>query len=339
MPSVLAVAIRNAVGGDGPFTLREIHDLFESYGFEERVVVEDAGGERRTAAQQHLAAIRWSRDAQERLLQLVEEVLGSYPASADPPATVAIRLRAARDSVRASTDPAERHAGGDLNDVWGPGHVRCFISHTSAHRADVGSLATQLAKHGLAPFVAHDAIRPSEQWQDVIRRALDSCHVLLAYVTPDFPVSDWCDQEVGWALGRGVPVIPVRVNHDPYGFFGSIQAVTPQSGLGAVPLTSLVIEALITASRPVPGRSPSTLRDAVVAAVVEAFVSAPSFDLVRARFNFLTRIPPDEITADLRARLLDACAANDQIANGVISEPRPPRSAPDAVRQHLGIVG
>lgn len=340
MPASLAVAIRNAVGGYGPFSVREVHDLFESYGFSTRAQVEDAGGERRTAAQEHLQAIQWSSsDAQQRLFRLVEEVLAHYPETDDPPATVAIRLRAARDNVRATTEAAHTPADVDVDGVWGAGSVRCFISHTSAHRVEVATLADQLTSYNVAAFVAHDAIRPSEQWQDVIRRALGSCHVLLAYVTPDFPASDWCDQEVGWALGRGVPVIPIRVGQDPYGFFGSTQALTPPTVPGAVPLPSLVIDALITASRPAASQPRTPLRQAVVIAVVESFGSAPSFDSVRTRFKLLTRIPPDEIDGTLRATLLAACQSNNQIAHGVINQPLPPRDATDAVREHLGISG
>jgi hypothetical protein len=40
---------------------------------------------------------------------------------------------------------------------------------------------------------------------------------------PGFKESNWTDQEVGVAVGRGVLVIPIRKELDPYGFIGKYQ--------------------------------------------------------------------------------------------------------------------
>ena len=47
-----------------------------------------------------------------------------------------------------------------------------------------------------------------------------------ALMTDDFHDSDWTDQEVGFALARGVPVIAVKLGRDPYGFLGKFQALS-----------------------------------------------------------------------------------------------------------------
>ena len=46
-----------------------------------------------------------------------------------------------------------------------------------------------------------------------------------ALMTEGFHDSDWTDQEVGFALARGVPVIAVKLGRDPYGFLGKFQAL------------------------------------------------------------------------------------------------------------------
>ncbi|MGA3309432.1 MAG: hypothetical protein ABSD08_12570 [Xanthobacteraceae bacterium] len=46
-----------------------------------------------------------------------------------------------------------------------------------------------------------------------------------ALMTKDFHDSLWTDQEVGFALARGVPVIAVKLERDPYGFLGKFQAL------------------------------------------------------------------------------------------------------------------
>ncbi|EOG7766869.1 toll/interleukin-1 receptor domain-containing protein, partial [Vibrio parahaemolyticus] len=40
-----------------------------------------------------------------------------------------------------------------------------------------------------------------------------------------FKESNWCDQEVGVAVGRDVLIIPVRKGLDPYGFIGKYQGI------------------------------------------------------------------------------------------------------------------
>jgi TIR domain len=75
-----------------------------------------------------------------------------------------------------------------------------------------------MGSFGVDAFVAHDTIEPTRPWQDVIESALATCHALAALVTTDFKESNWCDQEVGFAVGRGILIISVRIGHDPYGF-------------------------------------------------------------------------------------------------------------------------
>jgi len=42
-------------------------------------------------------------------------------------------------------------------------------------------------------------------WQAQIEHALRSMQAFVAIVHPEFNSSAWCNQEVGWALGRRVP--------------------------------------------------------------------------------------------------------------------------------------
>jgi len=74
-------------------------------------------------------------------------------------------------------------------------------------------------------FVAHLSIRPTREWQDEIERALFSMDALIALLTKDFQKSNWTDQEISIALGRKVPVIPLKIEKSPYGFIGKIQAI------------------------------------------------------------------------------------------------------------------
>jgi hypothetical protein len=63
----------------------------------------------------------------------------------------------------------------------------------------------------------------------------------VAVMTERFHVSDWTDQEVGFALARGVPVIALRLGRDPYGFLGKFQALTRDWDSAAEGIVKLLI--------------------------------------------------------------------------------------------------
>lgn len=48
----------------------------------------------------------------------------------------------------------------------------------------------------------------------------------VALMTVSFHESLWTDQEVGFAIGRGVPIIAAKLGRDPYGFIGKFQALS-----------------------------------------------------------------------------------------------------------------
>lgn len=113
----------------------------------------------------------------------------------------------------------------DSERIWKSGHFRLFASHVTKHKKEVHAFKESCAKRGIDLFVAHDDIAPSTTWQREIESALASCHAVVALVTEEFHDSVWCMQEVGWALGRGVMVLPVKTPSNPKGFLGEIQAV------------------------------------------------------------------------------------------------------------------
>ena len=67
---------------------------------------------------------------------------------------------------------------------------------------------------------------PQKAWQDEIENALFSMDAFVALMTPEFHDSLWTDQEVGVAIGRGVPIIAIKLGTNPYGFIGKFQALS-----------------------------------------------------------------------------------------------------------------
>jgi hypothetical protein len=107
---------------------------------------------------------------------------------------------------------------------WKDGQLRLFISHLAKHRSFAGKLKLLLKRYGISCFVAHDDIAPTKELEDEIITALDTCDALIALMHPNFHVSSWADQEIGYAMGRSVPVCSVRLGQTPYGFIGRYQA-------------------------------------------------------------------------------------------------------------------
>lgn len=108
---------------------------------------------------------------------------------------------------------------------WKSGHFKLFISHLSTFRKTIGHLKKELEKYGISSFVAHEDIEPTKEWQDEIEKGLFSMDALCAVLMPGFKESNWTDQEIGVAIGRGILIIPVRRELDPYGFIGKYQGL------------------------------------------------------------------------------------------------------------------
>lgn len=108
---------------------------------------------------------------------------------------------------------------------WKAGHFKLFLSHLASFKVNTARLQHTLKKYAITSFVAHEDIEPSKEWQTEIEAALHTMDAMAALLMPGFKESNWCDQEVGVAVGRDVLIIPVRKGLDPYGFIGKYQGI------------------------------------------------------------------------------------------------------------------
>lgn len=187
--------------------------------------------------------------------------------------------------------------------IWtSAGAVRMFLSHVSQHRVAASKMKSTLASMGIAAFVAHEDVEPTLEWQKEIETALQSMDVLCALLTPEFPGSHWADQEVGFALGRNVPIVAVRLGLDPYGFLGKIQATT-----GSLQKPEVIASNVFDACMRI-----EPLRARVIDALVSAIAEAPSY--LAARIG-MKKLSPQQATLDKAQveRLLRAARDNSQV--------------------------
>jgi serine/threonine protein kinase len=110
-------------------------------------------------------------------------------------------------------------------DFWKEGYLKLFVSHLSNNKKRMSAMKSNLSNWGISAFIAHEDIEPSREWMNEIEIGLQTMEVLAAVVEPGFKESDWCAQEVGYALGRNVDIIPLRAGLDPFGFFGKYQGI------------------------------------------------------------------------------------------------------------------
>jgi hypothetical protein len=126
--------------------------------------------------------------------------------------------------------------------VWGDSGFRVFLSHKTEVKKETSRLKDALHVFGISAFVAHEDILPNEEWQDEIENSLTTMDAFVALLTPEYHESFWTDQEVGFALAKGIPMISVRLGRDPYGFIGKFQGLTCSWDDAAVEIVKLLIK-------------------------------------------------------------------------------------------------
>lgn len=148
--------------------------------------------------------------------QEASQIVTSFPA----------KFRLAVEEIKLT--PGSFQTASDLDSaqhIWGDRGFRLFISHKAEIKEKAYELRNCLKVFGVSGFVAHEDIDPSEEWQKEIEKALGTMDGLVALLTKDFHESEWTDQEVGYALGRKVPIVPLGLERNPYGFFGKYQSL------------------------------------------------------------------------------------------------------------------
>jgi hypothetical protein len=127
--------------------------------------------------------------------------------------------------------------------------------------------------------------------------------VMLAFVTDDFHEGVWTNQEIGYALGKGVPIIPVKFQRkDPVGFIGTTQAL--KGRLDLVEEAAPAIYRLLVDKLGQKGR--------LQQALVSAFAKSPSFDAARDRFDRIYGVV-STLTDDEVGQIQTAYSSNERL--------------------------
>lgn len=204
--------------------------------------------------------------------------------------------------------------------IWGAEGFRLFLSHKTEVKREAAALKEELKVFGVSAFVAHEDIHPTRAWQSEIESALHSMDGFVAIMTEGFHDSLWTDQEVGFALARGVPVVALRMGKDPYGFLGKFQALT--TGWGDAP--EGIVKLLIN-------------RDRMFSAYLQALRTCTSFN----DGNVLARVIPaiENLTAQQIDELVTVTNENAEVRYSFGFRGNKPSQYGDGLISHLHRLG
>lgn len=185
---------------------------------------------------------------------------------------------------------------------WQANMFRLFVSHLSSEKVFAAELQGSLLKYGISAFVAHNDIEPTLEWQAQIESALATADSLLALLHPNFHASNWTDQEIGFAMGRGLPVFAVRLGQDPYGFIGRFQAFA-----GSNKSADVLAQELFDAYR-----KNKQSRERMSSSLVSIFENSATFAQAKARIGYLEDM--ENWREEFASRVEAAAQSNSQIS-------------------------
>jgi hypothetical protein len=185
---------------------------------------------------------------------------------------------------------------------WRKGMLRLFVTHLAIHRDFASELQAELLDFGISCFVAHNDIEPTQEWQAQIETALATCDALIALLHDDFHLSNWTDQEIGFAMGRGVPAFSVRFGQDPYGFIGRFQAFNG-NGKTSATLARELFDAY---------RTDKQTQRRMSEILVALFEGSESFAEAKSRVGYLENL--DQWEPSFSTRIRSAVKTNSQVS-------------------------
>ena len=157
-------------------------------------------------------------------------------------------------------------------------------------------------------FVAHKDITPSKKWQDEIVRVIKRTKIFIAYLTPNFKESEWCDQESGFACATDQLIIPLMDGAEPYGFLKQYQGmpIPPELKRGYNShLQKFAISIVKTVYKD------ERYKGMVRERIFEHLMDISSFDQANLVFSLLKYMKP--FTAEEKSSILKAYKENNQI--------------------------
>lgn len=104
---------------------------------------------------------------------------------------------------------------------------RIFVSHHHLDACELKKLKDQIAYYDVELFLAHEDLQPGSKWNKVLKKELRNCDAVLHIGNDNSRKSDYCDQELGFALALEKDIISVLTDKSivsPWGFIADRHA-------------------------------------------------------------------------------------------------------------------
>ena len=102
---------------------------------------------------------------------------------------------------------------------------RVFISYAGKDKKWVEHLVRILKKNNLIPVWDED-IWAGKRFDDAVQKLIDRAHIFMPLITKTAKGRGWVHQEIGYALGVNLPVLPVAVDTQPGEMIAPYKAIT-----------------------------------------------------------------------------------------------------------------
>lgn len=170
-------------------------------------------------------------------------------------------------------------------------------------------LKTALSAAHIDAIMARHSIAPGAKWEPTIRNYLEESSALICVATSGYSTRPWCQQEVGWALGRHAPILWIQYepNEEPCGFLASQQALMPDNADSHSEVATSVATWLA---------NNSNTRDNMAETLLNALENVETYDESRHVAKLLAKL--NWLTTDEWSRVEKAAANNDQVRDARI---------------------
>jgi len=86
---------------------------------------------------------------------------------------------------------------------------RVFVSYSTRDLVVANSLEANLKRAGAVPYIAEYSAVPGQSLTRAIGNAIDDCDLFLLLWSTNADESKWVPQEIGRAIAKGKPIMPV----------------------------------------------------------------------------------------------------------------------------------
>jgi hypothetical protein len=107
---------------------------------------------------------------------------------------------------------------------------RVFVAHSHEDRELTLRVAELLERMGLRPMWDKDFL-PGAPFTDQIKKGIAHSHVFLPLLTKSSSQRPWVHQEIGYAMGHDVPVLPLAIGELPGEMIRELQGISVATGL------------------------------------------------------------------------------------------------------------